>query len=560
MSKDLEVLPIGWCKSKIKDIFSIEYGRSLVRDFRNENGPYPVIGSSGIVGYHDSYLVEGPSVVIGRKGSVGSITLLKDSSWPIDTVYFVQSPVQINIKFVYYQLLTLRLEELDRSTTIPGLNRNDLYNVDFLLCPESEQNLIVEKLEELLSDLDKGVAELKTAQEKLNQYRQTLLKSAVEGTLTKEWREEKAHKITETGEQLLARILKERRARWEKQKIEEFGSKGQTPPKNWKDKYPEPIAPDTSELPKLPEGWVWACIDQLVEIGTGVTPLKSRSDYYKGGNVPWITSGAVNDEVVTSSNSYITETALEECGLTTYPIGTLLVAMYGEGKTRGKCSELRIPATINQALAALVFNGVSEKIKDFIKIVLMNDYQKMRSRASGAAQPNLNLLIMRSLCVPLPSIEEQTTINNIVNQKKKEIDLQSLSIDSTEHMLNEQRKNILKDAFSGKLVEQNINDEPVSVLLERIKFERQARDNLPKPKKPKKVKEKSISMKTLSEVLKAKGEWVSAQDAFEACGVGKDTDTDRIEEIYAELRLLDKAGKLLTKRQGNYDMIKLKDI
>jgi len=153
------------------------------------------------------------------------------------------------------------------------------------IAPLAEQTRIVEKLEELLSDLDAGVAELKAAQKKLVQYRQSLLKAAVEGALTAEWR--KVRKSVrpelvegrstfssssdhasiqrqdqdsgpadneESGAELLQRMLIERRARWEAKQLAKFKEQGKAPPKDWQSKYPEPVKPVTSDLPELPEG------------------------------------------------------------------------------------------------------------------------------------------------------------------------------------------------------------------------------------------------------------------------------------------------------------------
>ena len=152
----------------------------------------------------------------------------------------------------------------------------------------------------------------------------------------------------EPADQLLKRILAERRARWEAQEKR-------------RGKYEEP-PPDTSDLPELPEGWVWTTLDRLAAIGTGSTPLTSKTEYYQDGSVPWVTSSALNDPVVSSPGSYITQQAIEEYRLFLYPIHTLLIAMYGEGKTRGKCSELLFPSTINQAIAAVTMDDSADAI------------------------------------------------------------------------------------------------------------------------------------------------------------------------------------------------------
>ncbi|MFT0635762.1 hypothetical protein ACMFY5_27245, partial [Pseudomonas sihuiensis] len=138
------------------------------------------------------------------------------------------------------------------SVTVKHLSSKTIGEIELPLPPRAEQTRIVVKLEELLTDLDAGVAELKAAQKKLAQYRQSLLKAAVEGALTAEWRAKNTP--AETGAQLLERILIERRARWEAKQLAKFAEQGKTPPRDWQKKYPEPIQPDITDLPELPEG------------------------------------------------------------------------------------------------------------------------------------------------------------------------------------------------------------------------------------------------------------------------------------------------------------------
>lgn len=355
-----------------------------------------------------------------------------------------------------------------------NLNQAVILGTSILLPPAAEQSRIVQKLEELLADLDAGVAELKAALKKLAKYRQSLLKAAVEGALTADWRTSRSGASVESGEELLARILRERRARWETRQLVKFKEQGRTPPKDWQGRYTEPVAPDAG-LSALPQGWAWATMDQLAHIGTGVTPLRSRTAYFRQGTIPWITSGALNNETVSDAKELVTALALKECRLEIYPAGSLLVAMYGEGKTRGKSSELLIPATINQAIAALVLEPEAHACKTYLKAFLLHSYEKMREQAAGGVQPNLNLQIIKSIALPLPPLDEQVEMGCSLAQQFDQIERQQGAVQLGLKQSVAQRKNILQAAFSGKLVPQDPADEPASVLLARIRTDRAAR-------------------------------------------------------------------------------------
>ena len=353
------------------------------------------------------------------------------------------------------------------------------------VAPATEQTRIVAKLEELLSDLDAGVAELKAAQKKLAQYRQSLLKAAVEGALTAAWRTQ--HQPTETGAQLLQRILQERRARWEARQLAKFAEQGKTPPKDWQKKYPEPVQPDTTGLPELPQGWVWASGEQLCEFITkGTTPPKEL-DPRGQKTIPFLRVTNLTDRgeldlsdgvfvSVETHRGFLARSAV-------YPNDVLMNIV---GPPLGQVAV--VPPTfaewnINQAIA--IFRAVEGVLPSFICRFLLSpvaqQWLKARSKTT-AGQTNLTLEVCRSLPFPLPPKDEQQALLGSIETAMKALASQEQAIDHALQQSTAQRQNILRAAFSGQLVPQDPHDEPASALLERIRAERAARDAVKKPR------------------------------------------------------------------------------
>lgn len=337
--------------------------------------------------------------------------------------------------------------------------------------PEREQARILDSLDELLSDLDAGVAALERVRAKLKHYRAAVLKAAVEGALTAEWRRE--HPATETADALLTRILAERRRRWEEAQLAKFAAAEKTPPKDWKTRYSVAREPDSDGHDALPDGWCFTSVGQLAEVGTGATPDRGRKErYYTDGKIAWVTSGCVNSARVLEPTEYVTPLALEECNLTMYPVGTLLLAMYGEGKTRGMCTELGIASTTNQALAAI---QAPASVLKYLKIFLLKNYEETRRAATGGVQPNLNLGMVRRIRIPLPPLSEQGAIVEAVEEHLSLIDHLESDLEARLTSAVALRQGILRQAFTGQLVQQDPNDEPASELLKRIAVEREER-------------------------------------------------------------------------------------
>ena len=133
---------------KLGDAISLEYGKPLKAENRIK-GPYPVFGSNGIVDYHNERLIEGPVIIVGRKGSAGAVNFCKSPCYPIDTTFFVRirKPQRLDIRFCYYQMLELELDKVNVQSGVPGLNRNDAYLKTIALPPLEVQQSIVAEIE-----------------------------------------------------------------------------------------------------------------------------------------------------------------------------------------------------------------------------------------------------------------------------------------------------------------------------------------------------------------------------------------------------------------------------
>jgi type I restriction enzyme S subunit len=223
------------------------------------------------------------------------------------------------------------------------------------LPPPEEQQRIAEAIDSYLTRLDDAVASLERVQAKLKAYRASVLKAAVEGRLVPiEASLARAKKRDyEPAEALLARIVKERRRRWEEGELAKLKAKGRTPKDDtWKANYEEPAAPDTSTLPALPEGWCWTSLGQAFTVTVGATPSRSVPEYWDGG-IPWVSSGEVSFCRIRATRETITSAGLDASSTKLNPRGSVLVGMIGEGKTRGQAAILDIDACGNQNAAAI---------------------------------------------------------------------------------------------------------------------------------------------------------------------------------------------------------------
>lgn len=584
-------VPKGWQIAKLEDLCerivdgshnppkASDVGHPMlsarnIADFKIKFDDYRLISQKDFDLENSRTRVAAGDVLLTIVGTIGRAAVVPPQLQPfaLQRSVAVLKPSGINSNYIAYALsapaIQRWLQDHAKGTAQKGVYLRTLGTLPISLAPRAEQTRIVAKLEELLSDLDSGVKELKAAQKKLQQYRQSLLKAALEGALTAPWREAQRQRgtPTETGAQLLQRILTERRARWETKQLAKFKEQGKAPPKDWHKKYPEPVLPDTTDLPQLPGGWAWASLDMLGEIASGVAKGTKRDGNVLVREVPYLRVANVQRgyfDLSEVKTILATERDIEELTLKSGDV------LFNEGGDRDKLGRGWV---WHDEVAECIHQNHVFRMRPYspdLRPELIshhgNTFGKLWFQTAGKQTTNLasiNMSMLRSFPLPVAPADEQKEVLAQMLVLLDSLGSQEEAADLAMKQATAQRQNILRAAFAGELVPQDPNDEPASVLLGRIRVERAERAKQPKVRRTKQEKEIAAVVKKLIDVLDEAGDWVPAQEAFRRCGVADGAPTERIEELYAELRKLDKAGRLaveaVTDAQGRKLQDKLK--
>jgi type I restriction enzyme S subunit len=325
----------------------------------------------------------------------------------------VRAAERVDDQFLLY-LLPAYLEAIHERTsavTVKHLSSRDILEIPVPIPPLEEQHRIVAWIEAHASRLERSDGLLRANARRIGQYRSAVLQRALRGDLL---------------------VGNERPA-------------------------------GVADPQALPSGWTWALLNDLAVVSSGSTPKAGDPTYYEDGTVPWVTSGDLNDDFVRTPRQFVTERALNDYRLKTLPPETLLVAMYGEGKTRGKCSELLFAATTNQACAAIAFREGASIFRPWVKLFFAASYEANRRLASGGVQPNLSGRIIKSLRIPLPPVESQRQILVEVDRQLAAAARLGNACNAAIVRGNTLRSAILRAAFTGSLVltSERSHDAPV---------------------------------------------------------------------------------------------------
>ena len=501
-----EKLPQGWITASLDDVTirvtdgshfspkSIETGLPYITvkdinddkiDFENCNRiskeDYDTLVKSGCK-------PEKGDILFSKDGTVGKVSLID-----FNTDFVVLSSLAIirphteliSPKYLYYATKTSAFlkQALSRKKgiAIRRIILRDLRNIKLNVAPFAEQQFIIEELEIQFSKLDEAVKLLKRMQVNLRKLRSSTLKWASQGKLVPTEAElaRKDSSKYEAAAELFHHIIKDRRAKWESEQVAVMQEKVRLQKDDkWKEKYVEPAIARTEDLSKLPEGWVWATLEQISwDAGYGSS---EKTDYELSG-LPILRIPNISKGLIDTSDLKRASPSLKVKSENTLKTGDFLIIRTNGSKDllgRGALVQTAFDEPHYFASYLIRFRLLGEQsLHKWIALIWNSDvvrYWIESKTATTAGQYNINLQILNSLRIPLPPVNEYKRITIEVEHRFSVIDGLEKVVETNLKRSEKLRQKILQDAFQGKLVKQNPKDEPAEKLLERIKSQREA--------------------------------------------------------------------------------------
>jgi type I restriction enzyme S subunit len=434
-SPDEVGFPSNWRCGLLGDAFTFEYGDNLPAPKRTETGEYPVYGSNGIVGTHDTYLIEEPSIIVGRKGSAGALNIANGPSWTTDVAYFVRPPKDLDLRFTYYLFSTLRLDELGKGIK-PGLSRKEAYALPITVPPLAEQKRIVAKVDELMALCDRleqqqnerEAQHAALSRASLTRFieaptpenlhylfhptytttpadlRKTILTLAVQGKLVpQDPNDEPAERQLET--------IQTRKVELVRTKVIK------------KSEPSHSVDPDQVDY-DMPESWAWVRLMDICELITDGTHLTPK--YTDSGRMFLSAQNVKPFRFMPAKHRFVSEEHYQGYIKNRKPErGDVLLTRVGAG--------IGEAATIDQDLDFAIY--VSLALIRPVRGLVFSDYitlwlnspdgtekSSQNTYGKGVSQGNLNLSLIRNFLVPLPPLAEQKRIVAKVDELMKLVD------------------------------------------------------------------------------------------------------------------------------------------
>lgn len=385
--------PVDWEEIQLGELFTAHYGKSLTQKNRVP-GKYKVYGSSGITGTHNEFLVKGPGLIIGRKGTIGNVYYEKNSFYPIDTTYYVKESNRYDLLFLYYKLKTLDLDKMNTHSAVPGLNREQLYSIKTKFPKITEQKAIAN----ILSTLDEKIETNNQINEKLEEMAQALFK----------------HWFVDF----------------------EFPNENGEPYKSSGGEMVE------SELGMIPKGWEVKTINDISsEIITGKTPSTKEKENF-GGNIPFVKIPDMHGKVYVEK----TETYLSEKGAVKNKIVPKNSIMVSCIATPGIVSLAGQSCQTNQQINTIINKDNKMCYFNFFSLRNLSDTIRTLG-SSGSATLNLNKNQFSKIKIVVPPKEMTDKYFNVVDKI-----FETIYLNQKENLkLIELRDTLLPKLMSGEI-------------------------------------------------------------------------------------------------------------
>lgn len=396
----------------------------LKKDDFTDVGPYLVTGSdfkSSIISWKDCYhcdlaryeqdpyiQLQNGDLLLTKDGTIGKIALVQglgvDEKATLNSGVFVVRPLSngFTTEFYFWLLESTVFKKFfdyfKTGSTIVHLYQDTFVNFSYASPPLIEQTQIAKFLDHETAQIDTLIEKQQTLIQLLKEKRQAVISHAV--------------------------------------------TKGLNPDAPMKDSGVE-------WLGEVPEHWVVGRVGYYGQVLNGSTPSKANLSYWHPKEVAWLSSGEVNQYYIESPTDYISYKALKECSVTLLPVGTLVMGMIGQGKTRGTSAVTKIEATINQNLAAVIPN--ENLYSNYAHLFFQAAYKELREDARGGNQAALNCEIIRDFKITIPPINEQRTIFIEVNKISDKFDVLMVKAESAIQLMQERRTALISAAVTGKI-------------------------------------------------------------------------------------------------------------
>jgi len=536
-------LPTGWSNTSLSSVATLDMGQSPKGEYTNTEGKgIPLVGGASDLGAKvpkatksttaPTKICQPNDLILCVRATIGKLNTADKEYCLGRGVAGVRPHISNRWLYRFLEGQAKNIDAAGTGSTFRQVDKKTLSEWDVDLPPLNEQRRIADKIDALMERSGAAKESLDAIPALLDKYRQSVLAAAFRGDLTKDWREQNPDMVLPF---LIA----------PKKKTDDlFHSFGD------------------SQRGKIPKSWQWAKLDELGGVLGGGTPSKGNAEYW-GGDIPWISPKDMKQSYLGSSKDMITQQGLEKSSTKSIPAHSVLFVVRGMILAHSFPVAINTkPSTINQDMKAIVPHSYCDP--EYLLYALMNLKSVVVGMTASSTHGTKRLEAHRfmNLAIPLPSLVEQ---RQIVLAVKGAFDLLasiSNAFQSTEARLPSLNQSILQKAFRGELVPQDPNDEPASVLLERIQAERLQMSS--KRKKRTKVTKKTTNDKDMTanmkraliEVIREHQAGISAQDLFAASGYKRDV-TEDVDAFYAELKgLIDSTPAAIEMpEEGSWDCI-----